>query len=282
LEKIEMKKTLVAVAALAAIAGAQADVSITGVMESTYNMNGASKGMTTGMNGGSEFRLGGSEDLGNGLKADFNYAFVQNHNSSSAIANYNSYVGLGGEFGSVRLGAQFTPMALASWGNDAMGGAAISTNLANGAGDQAKNSLTYASPAFMGFSAAYQLNTDTGATKSTGYSLTYANGPFSASYAANTTGTAKEITALGASYDLGVAKVFLSTKNQSGARSATGYGASVPVGAATFVASASTQGSTEQYELVGKYNLSKRTRVYLQSASKSKTVTNSIGISHAF
>jgi len=282
LEKIEMKKTLVAVAALAAIAGAQADVSITGVMESTYTLNGANKGLGNGMNGGSEFRLGGSEDLGNGLKADFNYAFVQNHNNSAAIANYNSYVGLGGDFGSVKLGAQFTPLALATWGNDAEGGAANATNLANGSGTQATNSLTYTSPSIMGLTAAYQLSTNTGATKSTGYSLTYANGPFSASYSANTTGTAKEITGLGANYDLGVAKVFLNTLNQSGARSATGYGVSVPVGAATFIASASTQGSAENYALVGKYSLSKRTLVYLQSASKSKTVTNSVGISHSF
>ena len=78
-----MKKTLVAVAALVAT-GAFAQVSITGVLESTYNFDGASKGVTGGLNGGSEFRLGGSEDLGNGLKADFSWAFLQNHNNGAA------------------------------------------------------------------------------------------------------------------------------------------------------------------------------------------------------
>jgi predicted porin len=83
-------------------------------LESTYNLNGASKGMTTGLNGGSEFRLGGSEDLGNGMKADFSWAFLNNHNDSpvfaptaaakNSISSYQSFVGLSGDFGSVKLG----------------------------------------------------------------------------------------------------------------------------------------------------------------------------------
>jgi hypothetical protein len=43
-----------------------AQVTLTGVMESTYTMDGAKKGLGGGTNGGSEFRLGGVEDLGNG------------------------------------------------------------------------------------------------------------------------------------------------------------------------------------------------------------------------
>jgi hypothetical protein len=105
LENFEMKKTLVAVAALVAT-GAFAQVSITGVMESSYNLNGASKGMTVGHNGGSEFRLGGSEDLGNGMKADFVYTLQQNHNGAGAITPYNSYVGLSGDFGAIKIGRQ--------------------------------------------------------------------------------------------------------------------------------------------------------------------------------
>jgi predicted porin len=242
--------------------------------------------MTTGMNGGSEFRLGGVEDLGNGLKADFNYAFVQNHNSGTAPGNYNSYVGLSGEFGSVKLGKLFTPLALATWGNSAMGGAAIDSNLANGSGVQPSNTLTYTSPSIAGISLSLQGNTET--SKSNGYSVTYAAGPFSASYASNTTGTAAAINGIGASYDFGMAKLFLSSLTGGGASDATGYGVSVPFGAATLIASASSQGTASNYELVAKYNLSKRTVVYFQNkvtdagASAAAATTNAVGVSHAF
>jgi len=279
-----MKKTLVAVAALAAFSGAFAQVSITGVMESTYNLNGTAKGMTTGMNGGSEFRLGGVEDLGNGLKADFNYAFVQNHNAGTgAPSNYNSYVGLSGDFGSIKIGSTWSPLALATWGNSAMGGAAIDTNLANGGGATAE-SITYNTPSIAGVTLALQGNNE--ASQSTGYSVSYAVGAFSASYASNTTSTAKAITGLGASYDFGMAKLFLSSLQDPATNDATGYGVSVPLGAATLIASASSKGTADNYELVGKYNLSKRTVAYVQNANKkagaTKTNVNSIGISHAF
>jgi len=282
-----MKKTLVAVAALVAT-GAFAQVSITGVMESTYNLSGT-KGMTTGMNGGSEFRLGGSEDLGNGLKADFVYTLQQNHNKGTdAIVPYNSYVGLSGEFGSIKIGQQFSPLFFATTANDAMGGAAISGNLANGGG-QVANSATYTSPSIAGISLSVQGSNNTPATKSTGYSLTYAAGPFSASYASNTTASDKAINGIGASYDFGMAKLFLSSLTGGSAADATGYGVSVPFGAATLIASSSTKGTgVSDYTLVAKYNLSKRTVAYVQNrvtdatAAGAAATTNSIGIQHAF
>jgi len=279
-----------------------ADANITGVMESTYTMNGVNKGMGNGMNGGSEFRLGGTEDLGNGMKADFSYAFVQNHNTGSALANYNSYVGLSGEFGSLKIGKLFTPLALATWGNSAMAGTAIDTNLANGSGVQPSGTVTYTSPNISGFSLSAQGNNQTttysdtksitGSTtikKSSGYSLSFATGGLSASYASNTIDGDKAINGLGASYDFGMAKVFVSSLTQSGAKDATGFGISVPVGAATLIASSSSQGTADNYELVAKYNFSKRTLVYFQNTNKdtgavntSAVSTNSIGISHAF
>jgi predicted porin len=256
-------------------------------MESTYNLNGASKGMTgKGMNGGSEFRLGGSEDLGNGMKAEFNYAFVGNHNKGSALTNYNSFVGLAGDFGSVKIGNLFTPLALATWGNSAMGGAFVDTNLANGSGVQPLNTITYTSPTIAGITLAAQGNNET--AKSNGYSLTYAAGPFSASYASNTTGTAKAINGLGANYDFGMAKLFVSSLTQSGQSDTSGIGISVPFGATTLIASSSSQAKKSAYELVAKYNLSKRTMVYFQNtvtdagATAASVSTNAVGISHAF
>jgi len=301
LENFEMKKTLVAVASLAAISSAFAQVSITGVVESTYNLNGAAKGMTTGMNGGSEFRLGGAEDLGNGMKADFSWAFVQNHNNGAAwagqvgaptgvagsVTSYNSFVGLSGDFGSIKLGQQWAPLTLVGFTHDAMGGAATSGNLTLSA-DSATvinlpNSITYTSPSIAGVTLSAQTDSPTiNATKTTGYSLSYGVGAFSAGYGYSLATGGKSKNVVGASYDFGMAKLFVSSFTESGNDTATGYGVSVPVGAATLIASASTQATHDNYTLVAKYNLSKRTVAYVQNASASKTVTNSIGIQHAF
>ena len=269
-------------------------------MESTYTMNGAKKGLGGGTNGGSEFRLGGVEDLGNGLKADFNYAFLQDHNTGgTGLTNYNSYVGLGGDFGTLKIGKQFTPLVLATWGNDAAGGAANSSNLANGSGVQANGSVTYTSPNFSGVTVSLQANDQTTPSKdendkditlgkSSGYSLTYATGAFSASYASNTNKGAKAVNGLGASYDFGMAKVFISSLTQSGTKDATGFGISAPLGAATLIASYSEKGEASAYELTAKYNLSKRTMAYFQNKvtdkdKKAASVSvNSIGIRHDF
>jgi predicted porin len=280
LENFEMKKTLVAVAALVAT-GAFAQVSITGLLESTYNLNGAKKGMQPGLNGNSEFRLGGSEDLGNGMKANFLHSFVQNHNVGGTPASYQSFVGLSGDFGTVRLGQVWAPITLVGFTHDAMGGAAVSGNLVADV-VQNSNSITYDSPSFAGVSLSVQGSNQTAATESTGYSLSYAAGGFSAGYGSHTLGTAKARTLMGASYDFGMAKVFVSSLTQSGATDATGYGVSVPMGAATLIASASSKGTADNYTLVAKYNLSKRTLAYFQNASASKAITNSIGIQHAF
>ncbi len=256
------------------------------------------------MNGGSEFRLGGSEDLGNGMKAEFSWAFLNNHNSGGApgvaaetaakaltgntsdtqlnsVTSYNSFVGLSGDFGSIKIGQQFSPLFFATTANDAMGGAATSGNLANGGG-QVANSLTYSTPSIAGVKLSVQGSNQTAATKSTGYNLTYAVGAFSASYGSNTVGTAKAINGIGANYDFGMAKLFVSSLTQSGATTATSYGVSVPFGAATLIGSASSQGTADNFTIVGKYNLSKRTVAYVQNASASNAVTNSIGIQHAF
>jgi predicted porin len=272
--------------------------------------------MGAGMNGGSEFRLGGSEDLGNGMKAEFSWAFLNNHNSGgapgvtatttartatggstdqnlNATTSYQSFVGLSGEFGSVKLGQQWAPMTLVTFTYDAMGGAATSGNLANNA-SQIANSVTYNSPSIAGVSLSVQgsvnaTQVDGTSKESNGYSLTYSAGAFSAGYGSNTVGTAKAITAMGASYDFGMAKLFLSSKTQSGTKDATGYGVSVPFGAATLIASSSTQGTgVSDYTLVGKYNFSKRTVAYVQNrvtdaTAAGKAVTaNSIGIQHSF
>jgi predicted porin len=62
----------------------------------------------------------------------------------------------------------------------------------------------------------------------------------------------------------------------------------VPFGATTLIASSSSKDKASAYELVAKYNLSKRTLVYFQNkvtdagATAASVSTNAVGISHSF
>jgi len=118
LEKIEMKKTLVAVAAMAAVTGAMADgATIYGTIEQTYNkttttLDGSTISTKTGMGayqmGQSFIGIKGSEDMSNGIKASYLYEFGLQSETTATPTNRQSFVGLSGGFGAVRLGKQYS------------------------------------------------------------------------------------------------------------------------------------------------------------------------------
>jgi len=163
LEKIEMKKTLVAVAAIAAVTGAMADATIYGLMEQAYRADKATmgtaatnskKGLDAVVNGGMSLGFKGSEDLGNGITASFvteigfepsdpYTAYTAAGGStltggagagtvgvSNGVNNRQSFVGLAGGFGSVTLGRQYSNIFLAACGYDIGGCANMAGNLA--------------------------------------------------------------------------------------------------------------------------------------------------------
>lgn len=120
-----MKKTLLAVAvaaALPAVAFAQTNVTLSGNIKSGVSMHKFSNGATgngSGQavgDGSSKFIISGSEDLGGGLKAIFQWdsrlrpddAGLAANSGSGIIGNElasgNSFVGVAGNFGQVRLG----------------------------------------------------------------------------------------------------------------------------------------------------------------------------------
>lgn len=129
-----MKKSLLALAVLGAFAGAasaQSSVTLYGVADAniTAAKGGGERLWSLGSGGlnGSRFGLRGSEDLGGGLKANFvlengysidTGAQLQTGTStatSSTAAGARlfgraAWVGLGGSFGEVRLGRQYTPI----------------------------------------------------------------------------------------------------------------------------------------------------------------------------
>jgi len=113
-----MKKTLVAVAAMAAVTGAMAQATIYGTLEQTYNkstttLNGSTISAKTGLGeyqtGGSLIGFKGSEDMANGIKASYLYEMGVNvQTTASTYTNRQAFVGLSGGFGALRIGKQYS------------------------------------------------------------------------------------------------------------------------------------------------------------------------------
>ena len=263
-----MKKSLIALAVLAASGAAMAQSSVTlyGVVDTglTYSKGEESVYGMTHVGGNVNSRLGfrGVEDLGNGLKATFN---LESGFSADDGTNYmgqdglaftrTSTVGLAGNFGEVRLGRMLTSSYLAVSRYDAFGDTGIGASLAwnsteTGYAARTQNAISYTSPNFSGFKigAEYGFGEKQKARDSRyfGMGATYDNGPLSLGlgYDRLNSNTMDGLLAasdlktvhLGGAYNFGVAKL-LAFYKQSKVSNAPkfktfGLGVSAPVGAA--------------------------------------------------
>ncbi len=298
-----MKKTLVAVAALAAVFGAQAQATISGLVEAGILMpNQGANSMASGGNGGSEITITAGEELGSGLKATAAVTFINNPFAAgdggaaaaatptiaeNAVKTYNSFIGLSGEFGSVKLGNQFTPGFFAANVGDAFGQAAGTFNLAGttGGGAQgsghAANTITYTSPSMSGVAISYQSSVD---SSSVSYSVTYSAGALTAAYGSQENGATTQ-THFAANYDFGMAKLFFASKSETDQADASGFGISAPVGPVVLVASMSTRSGDEDNNNFGiVYPLSKRTSLALVNYNGGSAAArgNFLGVRHTF
>lgn len=295
-----MKKSLLALAVLGAFAGAasaQTNVTIYGVVDAGItHENGAAGSVTklaTGVQSGNRLGFKGSEDLGGGLKANFQ---IENGfdldtgkaRQGGALFGRQAYVGLSGGFGAVNAGRQYNPVFTALDAIDPFGTGltGASTNLMGfGAtvDSRINNALTYTSPELSGFTfnGMYGFGEVPGSTSSSRYyglSVGYARGPVSAFLAydnannATDTNTTKELL-LGGTYNFGVATAHLafeSEKNDAGMNYRDWLvGVSAPVGPGTVMASyirkndrSSADAGARQYAVGYTYPLSKRTNFY--------------------
>ena len=263
-----MKKSLIALAVLAASGAAMAQSSVTlyGVLDTglTYSKGEESVYGMTHVGGNVNSRLGfrGVEDLGNGLKATFNLESGLSAdnggnymNESGLTFNRTSTVGLAGGFGEVRLGRMLTSSYLAVSRYDAFGDTGIGASLAwnipqTGYAPRTENAISYTSPNFSGFKigAEYGFGEKQKARDSRyfGMGATYDNGPLSLGlgYDRLNSNTMDGLLAasdlktvhLGGAYNFGVAKL-LAFYKQSKVSNAPkfktfGLGVSAPVGAA--------------------------------------------------
>ena len=332
-----MKKTLIALAAMASMSAfAQSSVTLYGVADIWFGSLKAETGGTAtvaptgvrqtllnsgGLNG-SRWGLKGSEDLGGGLKANFQFesGFDLDTGTSAqgALFGRQAFVGLSGGFGEVRFGRQYTAY-------DELRGATNSTfdsaftptgNVWTATGGdyagRANNQLYYATPDFGGFSGAigYALGEDKTATTNASNILSlhakYANGPILVGIAhqseklAAGAGTNK-YTLLAGSYDFGVVK--LTGGYNDGKAAAAGspkqkefqLGLSAPIGAATISAgyAQGKAGNTKSngFGLAATYDLSKRTAAYAgletdktkdTGVTTTKNTLYAVGVRHRF
>ena len=215
-----MKKTLVAVAAMAAITGAMADAKITGIVDQAAISNSkidaagvktTAKSFGEDLNGFSELGVSGSEDLGNGLTATYGINLSMSiATSGNTPAIYNgSGVGLKGGFGAVTIGTSYNLNFFTNAMADASGFAGASVGQLNGnAGGLKGNILTYTAPTFVpGLSLAAEIQrggNTTNAGNMTGYMAQYDTGGLMVRYSNSTkTEAANAVTFAYSAADLG-------------------------------------------------------------------------------
>lgn len=246
-----MKKTLIALAVLAASGAsfAQSSVTLYGILDIGYSKNNTATDTTFGINNGgisfhtpSRFGMKGSEDLGGGLKANFDLQTgnmdLENGNvagiaAKSAISadgksvtttatnnffNREAWVGLSGNFGATRLGRTTSVATQGQAGFD-LNGISSSSAMSNigispvtwYGSSRRSSQLQYTTPMMGGFDAglAATLSGDNAGKSTFSGRVNYANGPIAAGVTAESKRADANRTAwaVAGSYDFGVAKV---------------------------------------------------------------------------
>ena len=229
-----MKKSLIALAVLAASGAAMAQSSVTvyGIADiwlgtvkadqESANPDSATK-LDSGGVSTSRWGLKGSEDLGGGLKAIFTLeSKIGLDTGTSAGFSRLSYVGLEGGFGTVTFGKMWTAMDdVMGASNSGFDSALSATNgvwVANAVySGNPGNTIKYASPSMGGFSFAASYGLDETPNESSDmmdFNVSYAGGPLAANFAyqiqKDGTGDDLKITTLNGSYNFGMAKLLAS------------------------------------------------------------------------
>ena len=250
-----MKKTLIALAAVAATSAsfAQSTVTLSGTVETGLEKrwSGDATRMTSNRNGTSNWTLSGAEDLGGGLKAVFQVSTSFNTDtgtvtSTDGLGNNGMFVGLTGGFGTLRAGRPVNTLyanVLLANGTKGVSGhdanAVLGGNAAGGAGATGKtsnasssvyvpNAVQYHSPRFGGVQVQVEYapseSTAAGNKAGTGLAVRYDGGPLSASFvnyrgAVASTAAAnglKAVNQFAVSYDFSVVKVLFTIRDQGG------------------------------------------------------------------
>jgi predicted porin len=205
-----MKKSLIALAVLAASGAAMAQSSVTlyGVADlSLAKASGSSMQMSgNGVlnNGNSRLGVRGVEDLGGGLKASFNFEQGINAESGATDAvtyQRNAWMALQGGFGRVQMGRTLTPsfFGVAAWELTGTANYSAVGNQFGFAGGPTRNNsvlqYTFAANGFSG-TLGYIFKNDNGGNSKYDLNAIYSQGPIVASFAYNKVNNASRATTL--------------------------------------------------------------------------------------
>jgi predicted porin len=158
-----MQKKHLAAALLASfplLAFAQTNVQVYGVLDAAVSSedNGIDRHtvINSGNQSSSRFGLRGTEDLGNGLKALFNLeggVAIDTGAGDSALFGRRSVVGLEGDFGTLTVGREYSPIASIAGASDITGQGFYGSNLSafNYLTRRLSNSVNYRSSSLSGF-----------------------------------------------------------------------------------------------------------------------------------
>ena len=305
-----MKKSLIALAALAAVGAASAQSSVTlygiadisaGQVKTKSTIAGVSSTtkdtkVNPGNLQGSRIGIKGSEDLGNGLKAVFNYEYgIDSANGAFKATGDDgearrAVVGLQGGFGSVLLGRDKTPFYRLTEDTSADSISDFSTT--NAQGIMRVNGVHYAGnfsgvgvSAMAGYHNIKNNGVEAKDYKAYGLGLSYATGPFMVGIAGEKSEDSAVVNGLeqtnygiGGTYDFTAAKLFanyLVNQDQygNGPKSKdkeANIGVKVPFGAASLVAEYGYNDGENydghDFNIGANYAFSKRTDVYARAA----------------
>ncbi len=272
-----MKKTLIALAAVAVSSAAMAQATISGVLGYGYTQASAatsaakpvaSWGQTDG-----NIVLSGTEDLGGGLKASFRAQIDISGTRGGAAGSADRSLSLAGGFGTVT-------MANSRSGNAAVSAAGISgASLADDAwgdagGDRRViDGVTYTSPNISGLTASVSMlqlaanvnnneaTVASDATKLNAYSVQYSTGPLAVGITLKQPklSSAASTTEINASYNMGFARVAFGNVKTEDVKATNAFGVSVPMGAITLGAGHIKSATKKYTDYSVAYSLSKRT-----------------------
>jgi len=327
-----MKKNLIALAVLAAAgaASAQSSVTLYGRVDAgigSFKDGVAGDGVTrtklqSNVLNNSLWGFKGTEDLGNGLKANFVLESGMNMDDGTASVagqtfNRKATVGLSGNFGAVELGRNYTAYdsLRGATNNTADTNMAVTGDVWKVGGDynlRTNNSVRFDSANYSGFSGAvayaFGENKAAGldATDTLSLHVKYANGPLLVGYAHQTekqaTVASTKYNLIAGSYDLGVAKLSAGYNKAKGDAAARGedteyqIGVSAPFGATTVYFGyagakneiAGVEVKRSGFDLAATYALSKRTtayagyKTYEVKDSKAENTVFGVGVRHVF
>lgn len=305
-----MKKSLIALAVLTSVAGlaqAQSSVSVYGVVDAVIHKDkGVSAKLTSGGVSGSRLGFKGTEDLGGGLKANFlleqGFSVDTGETTPGQAFSRQSYVGLSGGFGEVKLGKMWSAYDDISGATNPVFDSKLSVEnsiwASTNYNGNPSNGIYYASPSFGGVSGALSTNLKEGSgNQSNAFHVKYEGGPVYAGVAYQvdkTAGGDTKYTRVNGSYDLGVAKLLAGYGNvKAGSAKTTdlSFGADIPLGSSltlsTGYASSKLDGAERAsgLSLGVAYSLSKRTTVYggfLDTKNAGPDTRYGFGLKHTF